>query len=179
MLTRKRVVHALITLCIGVLALFIGEAVPHSLATKLIDGHVLIDGGDTTGPFLVDVGNLAMRNLTLANASAGQQGAIAVGPNGRLTLDNCVLMNNHAIGKSGGAIDNAGVMTVTYCTLSNNQADVSGGAINASGSASLFCAQPHGPFRTSGRKTRRLASVTQASSLRADNTPAASYASTT
>ncbi|MFN8597908.1 MAG: choice-of-anchor Q domain-containing protein [Anaerolineae bacterium] len=112
---------------------------------KLIDGNVVIDGGapdaitlsggNTTGLFLVDIGNLTMRNLTLANASATQQGAITVGLAGKLTLDNCALKNNHAVGHSGGAIDDSGAMTVTNSLFSNNQADVNGGAIHIDANA--------------------------------------------
>src|SRR5512143_2404711 len=107
---------------------------------KLIGGNVTIDGGTpnaitlsggtTTGLFRIDIGNLTVRNLTLANASATQQGAIAVGSAGRLTLDNCTLTNNHAAGQSGGAIDDSGAMTVTNSLFSNNHADVNGGAIH-------------------------------------------------
>jgi hypothetical protein len=108
-------------------------------AIKLIDGNVVIDGGargaitlsgdHSTGLFRVDFGALALVRLTLANAAASQQGALAVGPSGTLSLEDCALTNNQAIGRSGGGIDNSGTLTVTACTLDHNYADLLGGAI--------------------------------------------------
>jgi len=114
---------------------------------KIIGGKVVIDGGtpgaitlsggNTTGLFLVDVGDLTLLNLALANASASQQGAIAVAPSGRLTLNDCTLTNNGAVGHGGGAIDSSGALTVTNCTLTNNHADF-GGAININPNATAL-----------------------------------------
>ncbi len=101
-------------------------------------GTITLSGGNSAALFQVFFGHqLTLLNITLANSSSNQQGAVE--NFGTLTLNNCTLTNNRAVGVSGGAITNHGALSVTNCTFSNNRSTKSGngggGAIFVNGGA--------------------------------------------
>ena len=87
-----------------------------------------ISGGGTTQPFLVNAGvNFTLQNLTVANGSATDGGALIDNATSTTTIKGCAFIGNNATG-NGGTIYAAGTMTISD-TLFNTNSAVQGGAI--------------------------------------------------
>ena len=98
--------------------------------TTTIDGggRVTLDGDSVRQLFFVlDGGDLTLRNLSLVHGSAGAGGALNNGGTARLERVKLSLLFADTFG--GGAIFNHGVLTVTDSTFFGNTATAAGGAI--------------------------------------------------
>ena len=88
-----------------------------------------ISGGGTSQLFQVTGATaFTLQNLTLANGSALNGGALVDNPASTTTITGCVFSANSASG-NGGAINTAGTMTISNTLFSGNSAAVEGGAI--------------------------------------------------
>ena len=100
----------------------------------IASNKVTISGGKTNRLFNVIAGaSLTIRDLTLANGSADNGGAIY--NEGSLRIARSTLLGNSAT--LGGAIYNKGAMMLNFCTLSGNSAATGGTVYNDGGTATL------------------------------------------
>lgn len=98
-----------------------------------------IDGANATRLFAVLDGDVTIRDLTLRNGRAADDGgAIRVESAGLLRLLRVTLSNNESTGGSGGAIANFGTLFIDDSTLTLNKAGSHGGAIYSAASLTMI-----------------------------------------
>ncbi|MYD09199.1 MAG: hypothetical protein F4X02_04060 [Chloroflexi bacterium] len=117
----------------------LSEPLPPITGTITIEGsgHTLSGDGEFR-IFDVDGGNLTVKDLTLANASADSGSAIRARSGARVTISNVVFRHNTA--RSGGSVaarDDDVVLTVRDSEFRDNSADDGGAITVAGGSATI------------------------------------------
>ena len=110
----------------------LSEALPPITGAVTIDGNgYAISGADSFQIFVVDNGELTIRNLTLSQARGETDGgAILLKQGADLIAENATFFNNHA--QHGGAIstvDFRGSLRISDSVFRGNTAGTGGGAI--------------------------------------------------
>ena len=101
-------------------------------------GTIILNGEDLRQIFYVlDNGKLTLNNITLADGSFGNGGAIYINSQGEATLNSSFIISSQADGGSGGAIYNKGKLTLIRTTIGAGSATGDGGAIYNNGGTAL------------------------------------------
>lgn len=122
---------------------------PITLDARTLPAGLIIDGGESTGLFIID-GSASLHGLTLRHGHSNNEGgAILAGelPGSVLTITHCAFIDNYS-GDDGGAIYmEEGTLHMEHCTLAGNFARIAAARLptSAATSSSLTAPSPATP----------------------------------